>query len=275
MDLQQKVIPLTLPAMSSSDLFCKIQVGAVSYINALPLIEGLSNKSIANQIDLYLETPAVLASKLQTGELDIALVPVAILNQLHDAHIIGDYGIASNGNVASVCIFSDVSLEEVDTLMLDYQSRTSVMLAQILLREYWKISPKIIVGAPGFEQQIQHKTAGLVIGDRALKQRNKSKYIYDLAEAWKALTGLPFVFAVWVSNKNLPTSFIESFNQATASGLNLLKDIASRIDFPEYDIFSYYTNNIAYLINQDMRDGMGLFLEKLRDMENIQTAVRS
>lgn len=259
---------LPLHPMISSDLSKKVQVGAVSYLNALPLIEGLSSNTIFNQIDLHLENPAVLATKLQTHELDIALVPVAILNQLPYAQIISDYGIASMDTVASVCIFSDVPIEEADTLILDYQSRTSVMLAQILLKEYWKISPKINVGYPGFEQKIQHKTAGLVIGDRALKQRNKSKYVYDLAEAWKALTGLPFVFAVWVSNKMLPASFIQSFNMATASGLNLFKEIANRIDFPEYDIYTYYTKNITYHINQEMRVGMNLFLQKLKEMEN-------
>ena len=251
----------------------KIQVGAVSYLNALPLIEGFSDEKISTEIDLHLETPAVLASKLQSGELDLALVPVAVLNQLPNAAIIGDYGIASNGEVASVCIFSDAPIEEIETLILDYQSRTSVMLAQILLKEFWKISPKINNGTPGFEQNISGKTAGLVIGDRALKQRKKSAYCYDLAKAWKEHTNLPFVFAIWVSNKSLPSSFIDTFNAATSSGLNHLKSIADKINFPEYDIYTYYTKNIVYSINEEMKAGMSLYLEKIKEFQKAKSII--
>src|SRR6202012_610183 len=141
-------------------------------------------------------------------EIDVGLVPVAIMPLLEEAYINGDYCIGSNGNVASVCLFSDVPMDKIERVVLDYQSRTSVQLARVLLREYWKVSPELIDGGKDFRDHIKGATADIVIGDRALEQRRVSPYVNDLGEAWKALTGLPFVFAAWISNKKLDAGFV-------------------------------------------------------------------
>src|SRR5690606_16189329 len=117
---------------------------------------------------------------------------------------------------------------------LDYQSRTSVRLTQVLMAHHWK---KVVNWKPATEHYIdyiQGTTAGVIIGDRALKQLTNFEYVYDLAEHWKAFTGLPFIFAAWVANKELPADFIESFNQANAVGLNHLDEIVAANPFPYY-----------------------------------------
>src|SRR5688572_12042965 len=124
--------------------------------------------------------PSKLAAQLANGDIDLGLVPVAVIPSLPEYYINTDYCIGADGDVASVCIFSDCPIEEVETLLMDYQSRTSVALTKLLLKEYWHLSPKIVDTSDDYRANIRGRTAGLVIGDRALEQRHKSKYIYDL-----------------------------------------------------------------------------------------------
>jgi len=242
----------------------KIRIGAVSYLNTKPLLFGLVNSSLYNQIELTLDYPAAIARGLLSGKLDIGLVPVAIIPQMDEYHIVSDYCIGCDGPVASVCLFSDVPLEETETILLDYQSRTSVALTRILLNHYWNLNP-VLEDAHGdeFIHRIAHKTAGLVIGDRALQQRQHSRYIYDLGEAWKDFTGLGFVFATWISNKKIDPSFLDAFNKINGIGLKLITEIISLNPYPHFDLEHYYTKNMSYLLDDNKRSGMKKFLELL------------
>jgi chorismate dehydratase len=156
-------------------------------------------------------------------------------------------------------------MEEIEEVYLDYQSRTSVNLAKVLLREYWK-KDVIYINATGedYRDKIKGRTAGVVIGDRALEQRAHSKYIYDLASAWIDHTGLPFVFAAWISNKALPQEFITLFNEANKLGVENAKYVARYLEYPTYDLRTYYTRNIDYFLDERKREGLKLFLSKLQ-----------
>ncbi|MDQ6888671.1 MAG: menaquinone biosynthesis protein, partial [Bacteroidota bacterium] len=192
----------------------KIRVGAVSYLNTKPLIYGFDQGKINEEAELIIDYPSNIASMLLADKIDVGLVPVAIIPELKEYHIISDYCIASDGDVASVCLFSDVPMENIEKILLDYQSRTSVELLKILVKEHWKIHPVFEETAAEYQQEITGTTAALVIGDRALEQRKKSTYIFDLGLEWKKFTGLPFVFAAWVSNKKFNEDFIKIFNEA-------------------------------------------------------------
>ncbi len=216
-----------------------------------------------DEVELIIDYPANIASHLINDRIDIGLVPVAIIPFLKEHYIISDYCIGCDGEVASVCLFSDVPLGEIETIFLDYQSRTSVALLKILLQEHWKISPKLIAGKENYEQDIARTTAGLVIGDRALAQRLKSKYIYDLGLAWKEMTGMPFVFAVWVSNKELPTEFLDAFNQVNEFGLHNLDDVIEQNCFADFDLKGYYTNFVKFKLDEGMLTAKTLFLDKI------------
>lgn len=200
---------------------------------------------------------------LLNDEADIGLVPVAVIPKLKEYHIISDYCIGAVGEVASVCLFSDVPLNEITAVYLDYQSRTSVALLKVLLEKHWKISPQLIAAEKGYEDKIKGTVAGLVIGDRALTQRKKSKYIYDLVTAWQEMTSLPFVFAAWVSNKVLSETFIATFNKATAQGFNHINEIVAQNKFDDYDLHTYYTENINYELDDKKREALKLFLDFL------------
>lgn len=241
----------------------KIRVAAVSYLNTKPLTYGFEHGQMTEKMDLVFEYPSNLASMLLNDQVDLALVPVAIIPSMIEYHIISDYCIGAIGEVASVCLFSDVPLTEIKALYLDYQSRTSAALLKILLEKHWKTSPQILTADAGYENRISGATAGLVIGDRALVLRKKYKYVYDLAGAWNEMTGLPFVFAAWISNKKIPEDFIITFNITTAVGFKHIDEIVATNKFEDYDLKKYYTENINYILNDKKKEGLSLFLKFL------------
>ncbi len=196
-------------------------------------------------------------------EIDMGLVPVAIIPQMKEYHINGDYCIGAEGDVASVCIFSDTPIDKVEKVLLDYQSRTSVQLARVLLKEHWKISPELIDGGKDFRDHIKGPTAGVVIGDRALEQRQISPYIYDLAGAWKAFTGLPFVFAAWISNKPIDPGFIAAFDEANRQGIASIDAVVAENPYPVFSLHDYFTKHLNYNLDQPKRKGLERFLQYL------------
>lgn len=242
----------------------KIRVGAVSYLNTKPLLYGIKRSSVLDKIELIEEYPSKVADMLLNDEIDIGLVPVAVIPKMKDHYIVSDYCIGAEGEVASVALFSDVPIEKVEKVLLDYQSRTSVNLAKLLMREFWKVSPLIEDASENYIADIKGTTAGVVIGDRALQQRKRSAYTYDLASAWKKMTDLPFVFAAWVANKNIDKEFMNSFNQANAYGLGMLDEVVKENPYEHYDLKTYYTKNISYELTADKKEGLNLFLKLLQ-----------
>lgn len=216
-----------------------------------------------DSVELIIDYPANIASLLINNQIDIGLLPIAVIPVLNEHHLISDYCIGCDGEVASVCLFSDVPLEEIKTILLDYQSRTSVELLKMLLKDHWNISPQLIAGAGNYEKDIRGTTAGLVIGDRAFTQRQRSKYIYDLGTAWKEMTGMPFVFAAWVSNKPMSEAFIAAFNEANAYGFLHLDEVITQNQIAGFDIKSYYTQFVKFKLDNPMKAAKALFLRKL------------
>ena len=245
------------------------RVGIVSYLNTRPLLYGIQHSPVVEQIELVEDYPARIAGKLLEGSIDVGLVPVTVIPDLKESHIVTDYCIGCNGPVASVCLFSDVPLHEVKKVLLDYQSRTSVELTKLLLTEYWKLSPELIDTRNEYQSRIKGTTAGLLIGDRALAQRNVSPYIYDLGESWKNHTGLPFVFAAWVSNKKLDPAFISAFNDANKLGLLHIDEAIATSPSNIFDLKKYFTSHINYVLDNEKKQGLKLFLEKISKNQEV------
>jgi chorismate dehydratase len=215
---------------------------------------------------VQLHYPSACAEKLINDEVDLALVPIAVIPNLKEYYIISEYCIGADGPVDTVCLYSDVPISSVESIFLDYQSLTSVELLKILLREYWDLSPQLIKSDVGFESNIKDKQAGLVIGDRAFHLNSKYKYKYDLSKIWQEMTGLSFVFAVWVSNKKLSKKFIQFFNKSIANGIQNIHK-ALKIESPNYIKFKnnadYLNNKISYNFDSKKVKGMNLFLKKI------------
>ena len=242
------------------------RIGAVSYLNTRPLLLGMEQSPFKDRIDLIKSYPAKIAQDLLEGTIDIGLVPVAIMPLLSSPQIVSKYVIGTEGEVASVALFSQVPMEQVECVYLDYQSRTSVALAKVLLTQYWKKEVAFIAATEGYIDQISGTTAGVIIGDRALASLSRFEHVYDLGLAWKQHTGLPFVFAAWVANKPIPAEFMEAFDAANGYGLDHLEDVIALIPASEqvYDLHKYYTQNISYVLTPEKRAGLEQFLEALK-----------
>ena len=236
----------------------------MSYLNTKPLIYGFEKGTIKDKVELTIDYPAKIATALLNDEIDIGLIPIAVIPELKKHYIIGNHCISSEGEVASVCLFSEVPLAEIKTVLLDYQSRTSVRLAQILMKEFWKINPLLQKADENFRNEIKGTTAAVVIGDRALEQRKLSAYQYDLGLAWKEYTGLPFVFAAWVSNKPLSEEFIVAFDKANEEGLKNIDAVVALNPYPVFDLKKYYTDHIKFKLDSTKRQAIALFLSKLK-----------
>jgi chorismate dehydratase len=242
----------------------KIRVGAVSYLNTKPLLYGIENSPVFNEISLVTEYPAKIAEMLLMNEIDIGLVPVSIIPQMKEYHFNTAFCIGSDGPVASVCLFSEVPVEDIKKVILDYQSRTSVQLAEILFESHWRQKPVFEHTDHEFLSEISGTTAAVIIGDRALKQRKKSRYIYDLGEEWKKMTGLPFVFAAWLSNKALDPGWVKRFEEANDFGIKNIHLVLKTLPVNDFDLHSYFTEYLSYDLNEEKKKGLKLFISMLK-----------
>ncbi|HKC67598.1 MAG TPA: menaquinone biosynthesis protein [Bacteroidia bacterium] len=246
----------------------RYSVSIVKYTNTLPLRYGIKNSQVINEIDLQLDIPAVCAQKLLEDKVDIGLIPVAIIPLLKEYHIISNYCIGSNERVDTVKLYSNVPLNEIENVYLDYQSRTSIMLAKVLCKNFWKISPKFINAEAGFETKTTNKDAAVVIGDRCFSLNGTFTYEYDLAFEWKKFTTLPFVFAAWVSNKKIDAGFIENMENAMAHGIKQV-DVAIKEDISIKDpgmIKKYLTERINYNLDEAKKKSLHLFLDLIQQL---------
>jgi chorismate dehydratase len=244
----------------------KIKVSIVSYLNSKPFIYGLQQSNLINEIDLSLDMPSICSQKLLENKVDIGLIPVATIPHLKEKYIISDYCIGAVGKVNSVVLYSDVPLQKIEKIILDYQSRTSVQLVKILAKEYWKINPLFESGDIDYENKINGSTAAVIIGDRTFGLSSTYKYEYDLSEEWFKFTNLPFVFACWVTNKKLPIEFLEKFNAAIRFGIEnkevLIRELEKAQEYV-FDIRSYLNKYISFEFDSEKKQGLELFLSYL------------
>jgi chorismate dehydratase len=251
----------------------KTRISIVSYLNSKPFLYGLDNHMDNQSVHLSLDIPSKIVAKLDMGLTDIGLIPVAGLQYLSEYHIMSDFCIGSVEKVRTVVLVSDVPLEQVDTILMDYQSRSSVLLAKILAKFYWKKEFKWENTCCDFHlKSIHGNIAGVVIGDRVFDIENKYKYTYDLSEVWFHFTGLPFVFAVWVANKSFPDEFSGVFNEALQFGVNNIEKIVEMEQerYPGVDIHDYFKNNISFELDNRKKEGMKKFLELAKKLEPVE-----
>jgi len=233
----------------------KIKISAVAYTNTKAFIYGLEHSEIINKIDLSLDIPSDCAAKVISGQVDIGLMPVAAIPLVPNANIVADYCIGSDGAVNSVFIFSDVPVEEIKTLRLDSHSRTSNNLAKVLLKFYWKQEVE-------FTTDPNEKADAIVlIGDRTFGKKDDYAFAYDMGEEWKNFTGLPFMYAAWVANKEISQAFKDEFNDALKFGLahrnEVLQDLPKTNNF---DLEDYLYHKLQFEVTEDRKNALNMFL---------------
>lgn len=244
----------------------KIKISSVSYLNSIPFIYGIEQSAfLQKEAVLHKDIPAVCAKKLITNQADIALIPIGAIPDLTNYQIISDYCIGADQKVDTVLLVSEVPLQEITQIFLDYHSRTSIKLVQILAKFFWKINPQWVVATEGYEKKIKNNTAGVIIGDRAFSSDlKKNKYIIDLAAEWYKFTRKPFVFASWIALKAIPDNFFVQFNNALKYGIDniphIITELKKQKKYQNIDFYDYFNHKISYKLTPQKNEAMALFL---------------
>ena len=252
-----------------------IRVGAVNYLNSKPLIEGLTGFS--RDIELTLDLPSRLADRMAAGELDVGLIPVAEYFRAGTYSFIPNIGIASNGPVLSVTLFSRVPWNAIRSVSLDEGSRTSAALTKILLEHRHGLRPTYRQLAIDAVAEDVATDAVLLIGDRAMKACLPGfEFAYDLGQEWHDWTGLPMVFAVWAAPEpvadgvaELEHSLVASVRLARSEPDVLAHEASERYGYPAGYLARYF-EKLRYSFGPRERAGLYTFLEMARDVGELE-----
>ena len=231
----------------------KYRIALVEYLNTFPFSEGLRLSGLDQDIEVFRVSPAACALLFQEGKVDISLCPVGALEDMPAHEICGNFCIGADGDVETVVLLSHVPIHQIDKVRLDVNSKTSNKLVQILADRYWQTNWKYY-----FDDQEKQPLSTVMIGDKVFEQKKKYPFRNDLAGEWKAMTGLPMVFAVWIAKPGVPNELIESLDNACKLGIDFIR--SEECDIPAWQK-KYLQNNISYPLDRNKRDAMQLFLQ--------------
>ncbi|NOT61621.1 MAG: menaquinone biosynthesis protein [Acidobacteria bacterium] len=253
-----------------------MRIAASTYLNSAPLVQSFATNAFgARYLFLGDAAPSRCAAMLAAKQADIALIPVIEYQRIPNLLVIPNVAVAAKRQVRSVLLAARKPLPDVTTLALDTSSRTSQALVQIILAERYGVKPHLIEHTPRLNAAfaLGEADAALFIGDPALCLTTQAEAlgltIYDLAEEWQSLTGLPFVFAVWaVRAESLtvePSQLVRDFLEAKAEGLRRVPDIAAQfaaeLSLPLPDLLNYLHVNVNYDLDEANRTGLERYYE--------------
>lgn len=260
-----------------SNMKSLLRIAASTYLNSAPLVysfaEGLKRDRIAFLGDT---APARCAEMLESGACDAALIPVIEYQRIPRLLIVPGVAVASERRVRSVLLASRRPLDQVQRVALDTSSRTSQALLRILCRYRYGIEPDFVQRTPDpfvtCENMFEGSDAALVIGDPAMQLAASADElgvdIYDMAEEWRALTGLPFVFAVWAVSEeasrrfpDLARLFVEAKDEGVAARELLAARYAAELGLPPTDLLAYLHENVSFDLNEEKIAGLNRYFE--------------
>jgi predicted solute-binding protein len=249
-------------------------VCAVSYLNTVPLVWGLQHDPALRDIfDLRFALPAVCADQMRTGAADIGILPVIEMARQGLDYFPGT-GIACHGPVRTILLLSKVPFARIQTLATDSGSRTSVMLAQVILAERFGVRPRVFSHPADLEAMLQQADAALIIGDPALHidPATVPYACLDLGEEWVNLTGLPMVFAVWSARREMlldryTAAFLASYRSGAAHMEELVRQQAPIRGISEDLTRAYLNRHIVFELKDRDYEGMRHYLKLAQALE--------
>ncbi len=273
----------------------KHKISIVQYLNSIPLAWGILEGSQREAFDPVLSTPAECADLLARGSVDIGLIPSIEFQRIKGTRIVPGPVVASTHRVRSVILVSILPLWKVKTVAYDKTSRTSAVLGRIVFDGFYHTRPDFRPSEPDLANMLAQSDAALLIGDRALKftQENEQPnaehqkeflrlgaeplQVFDLAERWRFLTGLPFVFAFWAVREGFKDAgIVGTLKESRDFGVANIPAIAEKYSGPteikkEY-IQEYLERNVHYYMDQNCVEGLVLFYEKAAKIGAIKSA---
>jgi chorismate dehydratase len=256
-------------------------VAAIGFLNPAPLMWDFEHPPLdaplAQRYRIDRMSPAECAGRLASGAAEIGLIPIASLATIPGLRILPGCTIASKGNVRSLLLVRRASrpLETLRSVAADTASRTTLAHARILFRHWGNPAVPFLPAAADLDAMLARADAAILIGDPALLaleeranrlERTGELLVYhDLAHEWRALTGLPFVSAVWgAAHGSLLNDRVEQdFIQSRIHGLENIEALAAewsrRIPIPEETIRAYLATNIHYTLDEECIEAMRVF----------------
>ena len=254
------------------------RLGHIQFINCLPLYYGLVKNDVLLDVDFVKAAPAELARELLDGRLDVAPIPaIEYARHADDLLVLPEIAISSDGEVQSILLLSKVPAEELSgrTVALTDTSRTSQVLARVLLEKRWGVSCEYVEMPPDLPQMLREADAALLIGDDALRaywQPPEGLHVYDLGSEWKSWTGLPFVYAVWAVRRGFAEqqpAATHAVDEAIMGSLGYcrehldeISEYAARWEPFSAEQFRRYFDALAFRFEPRYREGLKRYLQE-------------
>jgi chorismate dehydratase len=256
-----------------------IKAALVSYLNTKPFLEGLEESFLPGELEILLLPPAECAQALAHGECDIALVPAGSLFDFEGIELLKDFCLGADGPVDSVFLFAGQPAETLETILEDPHSRTSNLLAKLLMDLRWNRKTTFLPSNNRDFTNVGGTTGRVAIGDLAHQHRKSHPYIYDLSGEWKKATGLPFVFAVWAYRPDrLSLQQVSRFSAALEKGISLIPRAAEKYGaqygYSPLEAAEYLSQRIHFHMNAEKHEGLKLFFSKAQDIQFIGQLTR-
>src|SRR5919112_5339006 len=242
------------------------RVAASSYLNTAPLVWSFARGGRRAEVELVSDTaPARCADMLARGQVEAALVPVIEYQRLPETAVVPGVCVGARAEVHSVVLVTrGARLEDVGSVALSTESRTSAALVEVIFREFVGRLPRLEPAAPSLGEMLRGHDAALVIGDPAMTFRREGLRVYDMAALWREFTGLGFVFAMWMAHESAARRVGNiDFAAARDEGLARVEEIAAEYEGelgrPRAELVSYLTRNICFELDEEMSAGLELF----------------
>lgn len=241
-------------------------VGCVPYLNAKPLVRRFRDLGDRSPVHVVYDVPSRLPALLQDGLVQAILV--SSIEALRTPFRVADgVAIASRGEVRSVRLFSKVPFADIDTLALDPSSMTTNALAQIVLADAYDAKPAVKTFASDLDTMLRQCDAGILIGDAGMRQSSNGLHVLDLGQAWSDLTGLPFVWAVWLGGESLTPELAGLLRHAARWGRQHLEEIvpgaAEETGFSLAEARTYLAEVMDYDLGPEHKAGLAEFGRRL------------
>jgi chorismate dehydratase len=243
------------------------RLAASSYLNSAPLIWSFVHGSKRGQVDFVEAVPSRCAELLAAGEVDGALVPVIEYQRIAGGLLVPDVCVGSQKEVLSVVLVSkDTELEDIRSVALDESSRTSATLVKVIFREFLDHEPAWKVRTPHLDEMLEQNDAALIIGDPGMTFPRQGLKVWDMANLWRACTGLGFVFAMWMiadsgENAARRIDFAGARDEGVAHVEEIVAEYEQKIPMPVSELRKYLTENIVFHVDESMERGLRLYFE--------------
>jgi chorismate dehydratase len=273
----------------------KLRISIVEFLNTAPLVWGFTDGPLTGRYDLSFAVPSQCAEDLRAGRVDVGIIPSIEYQRMENVVALPGMAVAAKNEVRSLLVISKVPIEMAQSFALDTNSRSTIGLVRLLCQKHWNIAPEFIESAPDAEKMLARADAALIIGDPALSLRLKmdalqakvpqgadccgrddteqliknvqTLFIYDVAQQWREMTGLPCVLAIWVARRGAVTpEIVSDFLASREYGLAHIGEIAEgaalKLDLPPRELERYLTENIDFSLDQENLAGLRLYYDE-------------